>query len=181
MNTVIPPQAHEESGFTLVEVMVAALILVVGLVAAAQGMAIGLAVMVTSQQDSVARQKAREAMEDIFTARDDALIAFTQVCNISAGGPCIFVDGPTDLTTPGSTGIVNTLPAGPLETIDTPGPDGILGTADDVLVPLVGYTRTVQITQYTSILSQIQVTITYTTPNGLTRSVTLTALMSPFV
>jgi prepilin-type N-terminal cleavage/methylation domain-containing protein len=181
MDTAIPPQEHNESGFSLVEVMVAALILVVGLVAAAQGMAVGLAVMVTSQQDSIARQKAREAMEDIFTARDDALITFTQVCNISAGTPCIFEDNAEDLLTPGPDGIVNTSDDGPsVETIDTPGPNGILGTSQDVLVPLVGYTRQVQITQITSILSEITVTIKYTTPNGLSRKVTLVALMSPY-
>jgi prepilin-type N-terminal cleavage/methylation domain-containing protein len=182
MDTVIPPQEHNESGFSLVEVMVAALILVVGLVAAAQGMAVGLAMMVTSQQDSIARQKAREAMEDIFTARDDALVTFSQVCNISVGTPCIFVDNPENLLTPGPDGIVNTADDGPsIETIDLPGANNTLGTAQDVVTPLVGYTRLVQITQESSILSKITVTITYTTPNGLTRSVTLVSYMSPYV
>ena len=182
MERAVPPQAHDdESGFTLVEVLVASVVMVVGLLSVAYGLALGAAVVATAQQDTIARQKAREAMEDVFTARDDAKVTFAQVCNVGSGASCIFVNGFTPLTSPGPDGIVNTADDGPVETIYTPGPDGILGTADDVQVPLLGYQRQIQVTKLTPILSQITVTIRYTTPQNLTRTVTLVAIMSPYV
>jgi len=170
-----------ESGFTLVEVMIATVIMVVGLLSVAYGVGCGLAVVLTSGEDTIARQKAREAMEDVFTARDDALVTFDQVCNVGNGANCIFVNGLTPLTTAGPDEIVNTADDGGVETVDTPGPDGILGTADDIQVPLTGYQRSIQVTQLSPILKQITVTIQYTTSRGLTRTVTLVALMSPYV
>jgi prepilin-type N-terminal cleavage/methylation domain-containing protein len=182
MERATPPQAHDdESGFTLVEVLVASVVMVVGLLSVAYGLALGATVVATAQQDTIARQKAREAMEDVFTARDDARITFSQVCNIGQGPSCIFVSGFTQLTSPGPDGIVNTADDGPVEIVYTPGPDGILGTADDVAVPLYGYQRQIQVTQLSPVLSQITVTIQYTTPRNITRSVTLVALMSPYV
>jgi prepilin-type N-terminal cleavage/methylation domain-containing protein len=182
MNRKISRHEHDDSGFTLIEVMVASVVLVVGLVAVAYGMALGLSVVTTSQEDTIARQKAREAMEDVFTARDTASITFDQICNIAAGTPCIFVVGFTGLTLAGPDGIVNTAddPAA-IETVVTPGADGILGTADDVLVPLNGFQRQIQITALSPVLKQIAVTIQYTTPRGITRSTTLVAVMSPYV
>jgi prepilin-type N-terminal cleavage/methylation domain-containing protein len=177
----IPRHRKSEEGFTLIEVLIASLVLVTGLLAVAFGLGAGLAVVTTSQQDTVARQKAREAMEDVFTARDTASITFDQVCNIGAGASCIFVNGFTGLTTAGPDGIVNTSDDGPIEVVDMPGPDGILGTADDVLAPLIGYQRSIQVVQLTSILKQITVTIQYATPTGISRQVTLTAVMSPYV
>ncbi|MGA2631705.1 MAG: prepilin-type N-terminal cleavage/methylation domain-containing protein [Terriglobia bacterium] len=181
MGRGVPRHEHDDSGFTLIEVIVAAVVLVVGLVAVAYGVALGLAVVTTSQQDTIARQKAREAMEDVFTARDTSTLTFDQICNVGTGTGCIFVSGFTALTTPGPDGIVNTADDGGTETVYTPGPDGVLGTADDVQVTLSGFQRQIQVTQLTSILKQVTVTIQYTTPNGSRRSVTLVSLMSPYV
>jgi len=172
---------HGESGFTLVEVLIATVVMVTGLLSVAYGLGLGVAVIQTSTEDTLARQKAREAMEDVFTARDDARMTFDQVCNVGGGPNCIFVNGLTGLTTAGPDGIVNTADDGAIETVVTPGPDGILGTADDIQASLVGYQRSILVTQITPILKQITVTIQYTTPQGLTRSVTLVALMSPYV
>jgi type II secretory pathway pseudopilin PulG len=203
MDREVPRHEHDDSGFTLVEVIIAGVVLVVGLVAVAYGVTLGLAVVSTAQMDTLARQKAREAMEDVFTARDTASITFDQICNEPNTG-CLFKSGFYPLTLAGADGIVNTdddvndprganPPATPqcgtvaianpnhMEWICTPGPDGILGTSDDVTVLLVGYQRSIQVTQITSLLKQITVTIQYTTPGNLTRKVTLVAVMSPYV
>lgn len=172
----------------------------------------GLGTIGTAQEDSTARQKARQAMEDVFTARDTQTISFSQICNVGSGPTCIFINGFEPMYTAGPDGILNTaddgtiaplpglvdsanagagniLPTGCsaapcIETIDTPGPDGILGTADDVFVPLMGFQRQIQITQVSnpnvSNLNQITVTIKYTTPKGITRTVTLVALIGPY-
>jgi prepilin-type N-terminal cleavage/methylation domain-containing protein len=183
----------DASGFTLVEVMIAAVILVIGLISLAYGYAMALSVVSRAQEDTIARQKAREAMEDVFTARDTQTITFAQICNIAAGTPCIFTVGATPLYTAGPDEIVNTaddgtgtLPPGCsiapcVETVDLPGPDGILGTADDVLAPLYQYQRQITIVQINPLLKQVTVTITYTTSQGQKGSVTINALMSPYV
>ena len=181
MDRGVPRHEHDDSGFTLVEVIVASLLLVVGLLAVAHGFGLGIAVVKTAQDDTIARQKAREAMEDVLSARDTSNVTFDQICNISAGTPCIFVNGFTALTTPGNDGIVNTADDGPVEWVWTPGPDGILGTADDDKVYLNGFQRRIQITQITPILKRITVTVQYKTPGGLTRLVTLEAVVSPYV
>ena len=193
MGQVAPTRAREESGFTLLEVMVASVILVTGLLSIAYFFGVALGVVATAQMDSIARQKAREAMEDVFTARDTGGINFNAICNVGAGASCIFVSGFEPLYTAGPDELVNTtddgtgtLPHGCsvspcIETVDTPGPDGILGTADDVFVPLMGYQRQIQITSLTSILNRITVTIQYTTPQGITRSVQMVALIGPYV
>jgi prepilin-type N-terminal cleavage/methylation domain-containing protein len=194
MDPVVPCQEHDERGFTMVEVMIASVILVVGILSLAYAFGMGLGVIGTAQEDSIARQKARQAMEDVFTARDTGGITFPQICNVGSGSSCIFVSGFEPLYTTGPDGLVNTaddgtgtpLPTGCsltpcIETTDTPGPDGILGTADDVFVPLIGYQRQVQITQLSAILNQVTVTIKYTTSTGISRNVRLVALIGPYV
>lgn len=184
---------HESSraGFTLIEVMIASVVLVVGLLAVAYGMSVGAVVVATAQQDSIARQKAREALEDVFTARDTSNLSWGQICNVGSGASCIFVSGFTPLYIPGNYGMVNTGGSTTIESYWAPGPDGILGTADDVKVSLIGYQRQILITQFCEVtpcppnplatnLNQITVTVKYTTEGGLTRSVTVTALMSEY-
>lgn len=193
MDRVVARQEHDASGFTILEVMIASLILVVGLLSLAFAFGLGLGVIQTAQQDSIARQKARQAMEDVFTARDTGGITFAQICNVGSGTSCIFINGYEPLYTAGPDGLVNTaddgtgtpLPSGCsatpcVETVDTPGPNGTLGTSQDVFVPLKGFQRQIQITQISALLNQITVTIKYTTPTGFPRYVTLVAVIGPY-
>ncbi|MFZ3333671.1 MAG: prepilin-type N-terminal cleavage/methylation domain-containing protein [Candidatus Acidiferrales bacterium] len=153
-----------EAGFTLMETVVALLILSVGILALAGMLADGLAYMSMSQDEYIAEQKAAEAVESVYTARDVSQTTWANINNISAGG--IFVDGPTLLCDPGLDGIEGTADdnCAILDSIWTPGPDGKLGTADDVKMPLTNFTRTIVISPVTgrADLRQITVTITYT-------------------
>ncbi|MGD0124788.1 MAG: prepilin-type N-terminal cleavage/methylation domain-containing protein [Terriglobia bacterium] len=192
MDPAIPVQT-DERGFTLLEVLIAMAILVVGLISMAYGIGIGLAAVQMSTMDTIAREKAREAMEDVFTARDTSAIAFTQICNIptSGGNPsnCLFVNGLQPMYTSDSSGLVNTNASatqGTLETYVTPGPDGILGTADDVPYNLTGFQRSIQVTALSSSdgytnLAQVTVTIQYNPLPWLSRTVTMITVMSPYV
>lgn len=168
-----------DSGFTLIEVMVAGSIMSIGLLALAYCYGQGMAVVMASQQDSIARQKAREAMEDVLDGRNTDTLTWSQINNVSNGG--IFLDGAQALTTPGADGFVNTADDGPVETMTMPGPDGILGTSDDITVPLNGYTRTILITPINTNLKQVTVTITYTIPPGTQRSFQLVTYVSPYI
>ncbi|MGH9468813.1 MAG: type IV pilus modification PilV family protein [Terriglobia bacterium] len=169
--------SERESGFTLVEVMIAAVIITVGLLGLAYAYGQGMSVVMSSQQEAIARQKAREAMEDVLTARNIDTLTWSQINNVSNGG--VFIDGPTALTTPGPDGMVNTADDGADETIMLPGPDGLL--SDGTSVTLGGYTRQIQITTLSNVLKQITVTITYVTPPGITRSYQMTCYVSPYI
>ncbi len=174
MKNVTP---KSENGFTLVEVMVAGLILTVGLLGLAYAYGQGMAMVMSSQQDAIARQKAREAMEDVLTARNNDTLTWSQINNVSNGG--VFLDGPQPLTTPGPDGMVDTADDGSIETIVLPGSDGSL--ADGTSVSLGGYTRQIQITTLSSVLKQITVTITYVTPPGITQTYQLNCYVSPYI
>jgi type II secretory pathway pseudopilin PulG len=166
----MPRQPHDESGFSLIETVVAMGILATGLLGLAGVFTIGMAHMATSSANLVAREKAREAVESVHTARDTQTITWAQINNVSNGG--VFLDGAQTLKNAGADGLVNTADDTGTETQRLPGPDGILGNSDDVLVPLTNYTRTIAITPLSQvqpdgttgvnlILRQITVTIAY--------------------
>lgn len=171
----------QESGFTLVEVMIAGAILAIALITLAYTFGQGLSVVMTAQEDTVARQKAREALEDVLTARGTDNLTWDQIANQTTGGPGVFVNGFTSLTAPGADGIVNTSDDGAVETITMPGPDGSIGTADDVVVSLSNYQRQIQITKLSNILKRVTVTIEYKTPSGMARRVVVETNVSPYI
>jgi len=150
---------YRQSGFTLLETMIAMIILGAGLLALASAFAQGMVVMSTSHFHSVAKEKASEAIESVFTSRDTRTIAWAQIRNVSNGG--VFLDGPLPLRTQGPDGLVNTADDGAVEHETLPGPDGQLGTGDDVSVALNSFAREVQITDVAPNLRQIQVTVRY--------------------
>jgi prepilin-type N-terminal cleavage/methylation domain-containing protein len=172
-------------GFSLIEVIIATAILAGGLLALAGFMGLGLRSMAGSTSILIAREKAREAIESVHTARDTGLLTWGKIQNVAAGG--VFLAGARSLTTPGLDGLVNTADDGGVETLRTPGADGILNNADDVLTPLSGFTREIRITPLnrdgTSVvnpnLRQITVIITYPV-EGLTKTYTLTTYISSF-
>ena len=110
----------------------------------------------------IANQKAQEALESIYTARDTNTLSFAQINNVSSGG--VFKDGPQPLLAPGANGIVGTADdnaAQPDVIITGPGPDNILGTADDTFIPLNPWmTRTIKIIPVSNYANMVQVTIT---------------------
>ena len=100
----------------------------------------------SSPADVVTTQKAAEAMEAVFSARQSGKLTWTQIKNVSGasgsdGG--IFLDGPQPLYLPGTDGLVNTADdaAAGVETVRLPGKDQTLNTADDQVITLVSYTR----------------------------------------
>jgi type II secretory pathway pseudopilin PulG len=180
-----PSPVGNESGFTLVEVMVAGLILAVGLLTLAYGYGQGLVSVVTAEEDTIAREKAQETLEGVMTALNTSNLDFTNnLCNVSQGAGCIFMDGLTPVYNAGADGIYGTaddVVAG-IQTYTMPGPDGVLGTADDVTISLSG-TFFRQITISAGPVNNtklVTVTIQYTTGNGQTRSVVMTSYASPF-
>ncbi|HZQ92928.1 MAG TPA: prepilin-type N-terminal cleavage/methylation domain-containing protein [Terriglobales bacterium] len=131
-------------GFTLVEVMMAMVILTVGLLALLALFAQAVATMQVAQEDQIAKQKAREALESVYSARNDTSISYASIQNVSNGG--IFKDGFQPLYLPGANGVAGTVSdTSTLDRIITPGNDGLMGTADDVVLPLSNYRRQIAI------------------------------------
>src|SRR5215472_4844184 len=95
-----------EGGFSLIEVMIAIVVMAVGLLAVIASFATAVAATQSAQEDLIARQKALEAMESIYTARNSQQIPFASVANVSNGG--IFLDGAQPLKCAGPDGLVNT-------------------------------------------------------------------------
>lgn len=166
-----------EGGFSLAEAVVAIGLLAGGLLGVGAVLAAGLQKLSDAPLDLVAKQKATEAIETVFTARDTRAATWVQLANVSAGG--VFVNGAQPMKVAGADGLINTADDGALEALILPGRDGILGNADDRSVPLTQFTRQIQIADVSPTLRQITVTITFQTANG-TRRYVLSTLISSF-
>jgi len=158
-------KAERQKGFTLLETMIAMAILSFGILSLASFFTQGLKNSNAVQMQYIANQKAQEALETIFTARDTQMLSYAQLANVSGGG--VFLDGPQPLLAPGPDGLVGTADddaKSPDGIVTGPGPDNILGTADDTQINLNPWmTRTIAIAPvngYTT-LKQITVTVNY--------------------
>ena len=152
------------AGFTLIEALIALLVLTVGLLGLAQAFYLGMRHMSTSSASLIAREKAREAVESVHTARDTGTLSWSRIKNVSNGG--IFLDAAQPLRNAGLDGLVNTADdaAAGTESLREPGPDGLFNTVDDVLTPLNGFTRQIQILELSPVdpdLRELRVTITF--------------------
>ncbi len=139
-------------GFSLIEVMIAVVILVVGLTALMALFARSLIAVQSSQDGQIARQKSRETMESINAARNDESLSFDQIQNEANGG--IFSDGFKTMYLPGANGIPGTnSDTTIIDRVILPGKDGVVQTApgaatpsgDDVFYPLTNFKRQILI------------------------------------
>jgi type II secretory pathway pseudopilin PulG len=190
MRLILNPQAQRvrtrQRGFGLIEAMIASIILIVGLVALGGLFAQSLTSLQYTREDLIAKQKAREALEGVYTARNDATIGFAGIQNVNSGG--IFLNGFQPLFLAGPNGIVGT--AGQSTILDRqvlPGPDGIIGTADDVILPLNNFQRQILIQplfdangNMSPDIRQIAVTVQVTSAQRGTRNYTVTGYISRF-
>ena len=181
----IRTRAATSEGFSLVEVIISTAILATGLLTLAGYMAYGLAYVSGSSFALLAREKAREAVESVHTARDTGRLSWTKIQNEAQLG--VFKDGFTDLKTAGLDGLINTTDDGAIEEVRTPGLDGLLGNSDDIRQPLTNFKREIVITPLmrdgTTVvnpnLRQITVNIKYTV-RGIERTYTITTYVSSY-
>lgn len=171
-----------DRGFSLIETMVALGVMAVVLLGAAALLTAGMQRITSAPGDLTATQKATEAIESVFSARDTHTLTWAQIQNVEGasgddGG--IFLDGPQSLRAPGPDGLADTADDGAIETVMYPGPDHQLGTGDDVTVTLNGFTREIQIRDIEPNLRSITVIITYRL-GAATRTYRLTAYISSY-
>jgi prepilin-type N-terminal cleavage/methylation domain-containing protein len=195
-----------ESGFSLLEVLISMVIMTVGLVSLLGVFGLAMASTQQSQQDMIAKQLANEALESIMSARNTAQLSWDDIQN--AGSTCanggsgcgMFASGAQPIYQPITTatglpctkylGIVGTTcdTSQPVQTLQSPGPDGIYGTTDDVMTPLTGYQRTILISPVVnssgavvSSLRGVNVTVLYSTPQlKLPKTYVLSSFISQY-
>jgi type II secretory pathway pseudopilin PulG len=167
-------------GFSLVETMIALGVLTTGVLGMAAVISKGMQNLSSSPADVVVTQKAAEAVEAVFSARDSHKLTWAQIKNTADGG--IFVGGAQPLKLPGADGLVNTADDSGVEFVTLPGKDQTLGTSDDTKTVYNSFTREIKITDITGTngeLRKIEVTVTY--QNGPTkRTYRLTTYISAY-
>jgi prepilin-type N-terminal cleavage/methylation domain-containing protein len=175
-------RCSSERGVSLIETMCAISIVAVGLLGLAGVFTHGMVQIASSQSDFIAKEKCAEAVESVISARDTRVVTWAMLRNEQGGTGAdggVFLDGPELLRNAGADGLVNTRDDTGIQMLATPGPDNQLGTADDEVTRLEGFTREIEIRDINPTLRQIRVVVTY--PIGrATRSVVLTTLMSTF-
>src|SRR3984957_17983959 len=189
-----------EGGFTLLETMIAIVVMTVGLLAVMFSFDTVIAATASAQEDLIARHKALDVMESIYTARNSQQLPFAQINNTAAGG--IFVGGTLPLLCAGPDGIIGTADDGPcltngatgsscpnggVDCMVLPGPDGVLGTADDVTMSLANFTRTITFNSVllpgggqNSNMRAVTVTVSYTKAGWPARTYTVNGLITQY-
>src|ERR1700730_10499185 len=181
-NRLLIAEGPKQQGFSLLETLIAIVVLMVGLMAVLSTFVLAIGSTTFVQLDSVARQKAAEAMESIFTARQTSQIRFDQIQNQGTGNG-IFAVGFTPMTEPGLDGLDNTADDVPAIPIRLPGPSGVVNNGpQDVLVDLSNFTRQIQIADVVGNpnVRQITVTVRYPVPQGWFRTYQLQSLISKY-
>jgi prepilin-type N-terminal cleavage/methylation domain-containing protein len=168
---------NAQGGFSLLETIVSMGVLSVGALGLAGVFAAGMQKTVSSPGELLATQKAAEAIESVFSARDSHTVPWAQLRNVPVGG--IFLTGPQPLKLAGADGVVNTADDAAVESVVLPGRDQLLGTGDDVTQTLGEYTREIQIVDLSADLRAVTVTVTYRAGTTM-RPYSLTAYISTF-
>ena len=173
-----------ESGYGLLEVMMAVFVSVIGLVSLLALFSQSVVTMFLVQEELIAKHKAREALESVYTARNTQN-SFADIENVNDGG--IFEEGFQPLKVSGVDGLIGTVDDGAVETILLPGPDGLLGNGDDINRTLNNFERQIEIDQVLDAgsnpypdLKQITVTVRYTTSQGWQRSFQASSYVSRY-
>ena len=171
---------RDACGFTILEALIALSVLAVGLLSLAGVLAASLNRMGDAPTDVILRQKAAEAIESVYTARDTRTRTWAQIRNVRGGTGSdggVFLDGFQALRDAGADGLVNTADDGAVETVVEPGPDGRLGTEDDIRIPLSNYELEIQIRDISLTLRRLTINVRVRTGNGL-RNYSVTTLIS---
>jgi type II secretory pathway pseudopilin PulG len=177
-------QIHSESGVTILEMVVAMLILTVGLLGLAAS--IGYAVTVSNKGRNLTNTKLLvvSLLEQMETLRNTEQLTFGQIANVGAvdktGAAKDFPGFPVGFAklsiNPGPDGIFGTD-----DDLTGPGPNNIYGDYDDKVEPsweMVGYQRKITITQLGTNLKRIEVTVRYPDAGGQTHDLSAVSYLN---
>jgi prepilin-type N-terminal cleavage/methylation domain-containing protein len=158
--------AKSEAGFTMLEMVVALLILTIALMGFAT--AIGYAMMASNRGRQITNTKLLivSMLEQMETLRNTKQLTYDQISNTATGGVGVFPNTFQPITTdPGPDGIYGTS-----DDLIDPGANGKYGDGDDFTnaarAPYPDYTRKVVISALGQNLKKIEVTLSYPDPGG---------------
>jgi prepilin-type N-terminal cleavage/methylation domain-containing protein len=197
--------SKNQKGFSLIEVLIAIVIITIGLVALSGGLVVGITLPQRSKQQTLAKQYANSIMETIITAKESGkpgFSTFTDFNSTSSPAPAPAINRFNGLVaaalTAGPDGVYGTCDDGRTGTFDpmsgcpgfgtnlltldiTPGLDGRFSTtADNKKTALLSFTRQVVITDITPATKQIDVTVNYPNATGGRESLTLSTQIANF-
>lgn len=158
-----PISPRNESGFTLIEAIVAILILTIGLVGTAAAITYALQYSAISRNVTKAKLLVVASFEEIESLRNSRRLDYKQIAN--AGG----VD---------NTNVANLFDGFSTEfrvIPRDPGTDGVYGTADDIAdadTAKNGYSRQITITNVSASIKRVQVRVRYPGTGGTTGEIT---------
>ena len=168
------PEKIGESGFSIMEVLVAILVLTIGLLGAAAALTYALQFGNTSRNVGKAKTIIVSTIEEIESLRNTRRLDFKQIANVGAVDNTNskntfngFSTGYKDISiNPGPDGINGTN-----DDLMDAGPDGIYGTGDDFVNPALvrsGYSRKITITPFPSdaTIKKVEIKVRYVSATG---------------
>ncbi len=181
------PKTNNSEGFGVLEVLAAMFVVTIALTALAALFGHAIATMTLMQDLLIAKQKSREALESIYTARNTQQINFDDIQNVSDSG--IFLEGFQPLRQASTDGLIGTSDDNgtAVESIILPGPDGYLNTGDDEERFLTAFERQIQIepilfadSTVNPDIRKVTVNIRYNTPLGTQQTYQVESYISRF-
>jgi type II secretory pathway pseudopilin PulG len=162
-----------ETGFSMIEMCIAMVILFIGLLATAS--AISYALMVSNRGRSITNSKllVMSVLEQMETLRNTKQLTFGQIANTgqvdNTGADIPFAGFPPNEQAvskdPGADGIFGTT-----DDMTSAGIDGIYGNSNDIsndpTLAITGYSRIIKIETLSSNIKKITVTLTYPGSSG---------------
>lgn len=122
-----------EQGFTLIDVTIGLIIMMIGLMGLTAAIAGGIVRNTQGAQQLIAKQYASSTLESIFSARDIGNLGFNAIANRAS---CPNTSNP----------LTAVFPSGVQPIMSQAGPDNIVGTCDDTGTLVQGFTRQITIT-----------------------------------
>jgi prepilin-type N-terminal cleavage/methylation domain-containing protein len=156
-NTLKKNIKNKQSGFTLIEMVIAILVLTIGLIGTAAAITYSLQFTTLSRNVSEAKQVIVGSIEEIESLRNSRRLDFKQIANV---GNVNNDNVPT---------VFNGFSVGFRDVSINPGSDGVHGTNDDPTNPNLirqGFRRQITITNLSDTLKKIEVKVQYAGTNG---------------
>jgi type II secretory pathway pseudopilin PulG len=171
-NELKSKKSSNEKGFSLVEAVIAILIITIGLIGTAAAITYALQFGTISRNLTNGKLIAVSMIEEVDSLRNTRRLDFKQIANAGAvdnsGAANTFTGFTTDFQqislNPGPDGVNGTA-----DDIKDPGIDGKFGTADDFDNPALvrsGYLRKVTISSLSDSLKKVEVKVRYFSPTG---------------